>query len=376
VKTGHNIANIKEIIDLLNSLKEKGIIEIVDSRISLKKRRIEDLQTKRLLELTKLERLNLLYILGKICQDEYEWRFFHVLLKQSDEEWEKLLPLTFIKDYIRIVRELSIMRKSFLLPPHLNDSESINSEIKFGAYVILRNFLSILLEYVEQVDRLLNENKEEATLRALLYLYPFLEPFIKEKEETMLKELKDQAEEKLNQKRKTLIITLPSNDVDNLIHDILDSLFDIIIWGEKLPAMPPFNIRKVIVPGFRGIARDREIAHEFKRLADTLCNIFFKDLIQEGRSEVEIELYDLLEKLEKKINQFNEYLLKFSFIVSLVWMNDTCPFMRDSIIDSNGTELTLCKNPECFVVYHKKCLDSLLKSGVKTCPICGTPIRS
>jgi hypothetical protein len=111
-------------------------------------------------------------------------------------------------------------------------------------------------------------------------------------------------------------------------------------------------------------------------LVDMLHRRIFSDLTQGGKNVVEIDLPGLLEKLDKKIDQLGEYSLGFSFNVPLVWMNDTCPASQDSVINSDGSELVLCKNPECFVVYHKKCLDLLLKAGVSACLVCGTQIES
>jgi hypothetical protein len=88
-----------------------------------------------------------------------------------------------------------------------------------------------------------------------------------------------------------------------------------------------------------------------------------------GNREIDLQLF--LNELQKEgaIKSGDQLIVK----VSLTWMNEFCPAMQDSTIDSEGRELELCKNPECFVVYHKKCLDSLREAGVDSCLVCGKP---
>jgi len=115
------------------------------------------------------------------------------------------------------------------------------------------------------------------------------------------------------------------------------------------------------------------IVGEFvNQLAIVLHEKFFRILAQSERDKIDIDLHSMLGELIKEDHVIEEgqYIVK----ASLVWMNEYCPAMQDSIINSEGRELTICKNPECFVVYHKKCLDLLLKAGIDTCLVCGAPI--
>jgi hypothetical protein len=91
-----------------------------------------------------------------------------------------------------------------------------------------------------------------------------------------------------------------------------------------------------------------------------------------GKGIQEIDLQFVLKELqhEEAILRDDQLLVQ----VSLTWMNEFCPAMQDSTIDSDGYELELCKNPECFVVYHKKCLGYLRNAGVHSCLVCGKAI--
>jgi ABC-type enterochelin transport system substrate-binding protein len=86
---------------------------------------------------------------------------------------------------------------------------------------------------------------------------------------------------------------------------------------------------------------------------------------------LEIDLHQVLKEWQEKENVTGEdqYIIK----ASLTWINEFCPAMQDSVIESEGRELVLCNNPECFVVYHKRCLDSLRQAGVSSCLVCGLP---
>jgi hypothetical protein len=107
------------------------------------------------------------------------------------------------------------------------------------------------------------------------------------------------------------------------------------------------------------------------RLVATLHAGLLKDVTQSGQNMIEVDLNHVVEEVQKREN----YTVgeRYVLTASLIWVNEHCPAMQDSIIDSEGRELEMCRNPECFVVYHKECLESLRQAGIHSCLVCGLP---
>ena len=390
VESGRSIDDIQEIRNILNSLEKKGIIKIEDLQEVF---RAESTDSEARVRLTELDRLNLMYILGSMKDEEYERLFSQAMMQQSGEGWRGLLPLTLIQRYIAILRIISTIsyidfKHYDTLFSHIGKLRESNSLIENNLVALLQSVLSIFSKYVQYVAEIANKGIEENASIGFIYLYPFLQPFTKkiktkriasdaeleklrreiqvEKEIIsvleMLKEDMQKIErhkEKLQtlenklkdlesyQEKEIFIVTLSTTGEDT------DTIKDGLI---NLLGRPPPNLQHIV-------------GEFIDMLTVTLYAKFFKDLARNREGNIEIDLHTMLEGFKRQEHKIEgeQYLLR----VSLIWMNEYCPAMQDSIIGSEGRELTLCKNTECFVVYHKRCVDSLRRAGVDTCLVCG-----
>ena len=390
VESGMVIENIQEVKNVLNSLEKKGIVK-VDMIETITRERQSTLAVTE--KYTEIEKLNIMYILGQLKDEEYEKLFSQVLLQQSSKELSGILPLTLIQRYINIlgnyVSSMSHIDFGYyesLLPKNLELKEH-NSIIIHILTSLVQSFLSILQKYVKQVVEITNEkNIDTKELKGFIYLYPFLQPVIRK------------VKKKINVTRVDLVEKLKKEiQVEKEIINVLELLREdeqkvemhrskLRTLENKLNEIEQYEEREVFVLTLpRSAVRDlfgkppsyiQHILDEFTdQISTTLYNNFFyglvKDFYQNKRGKLEIDLHQVLKELQEKENVTGEdrYIIK----ASLTWINEFCPAMQDSVIDSEGRELVLCNNPECFVVYHKRCLDSLRQAGVHSCLVCGIP---
>jgi len=396
VKTERHTKNIQEIREILNSLEKKGIVK-VDDFVEISKTRPVDLKVEE--SFIKPESLNIMYILGKIKDEEYERRFYETLKHHPTDNLRELIPLTLIQRYIMMLKQILStashidFRRYDEILSHNDELRKLNSIIENHLVALFQNTLNILRRYIKYINEVADKNVEERILTIFIYLYPLLQPFVKrlekrkntsdmeleklkaeiqvEKEIINVLEMLKEDEQKIERHRERLrilenkldelesrskiesfAVTLPVTNHDESIKFIRGGL--VTLFGETPPTLQP-------------------IVGEFvNQLAIVLHEKFFRILAQSGRDKIDIDLHSMLGELRKEDHVIEEgqYIVK----ASLVWMNEYCPAMQDSIINSEGRELTICKNPECFVVYHKKCLDLLLKAGIDTCLVCGAPI--
>jgi len=386
VESGMVIENIQEVKNVLNSLEKKGIVR-VDMIETITRERQSTLAVTE--KYTEIEKLNIMYILGQLKDAEYEKLFSQVLLQQSSNELSGILPLTLIQRYINILGNYisSMSHIDFgyyesLLPKNLELKEH-NSIIIHILASLVQNFLSILQKYLNQVVEITNEkNIDSKELKGFIYLYPFLQSIIKK------------VKRKVNVARADLVEKMKKEiQVEKEIINVLELLREdeqkvqmhrnkLRTLENKLNEIEQYEEKEVFVLTLPSSAvRDffgkppsyiQHILDEFiDQISTTLYNNFFKNLYQNKRGKLEIDLHQVLKELQEKENVTGEdrYIIK----ASLTWINEFCPAMQDSVIDSEGRELVLCNNPECFVVYHKRCLDSLRQAGVRSCLVCGLP---
>jgi hypothetical protein len=390
VESGMVIENIQEVKNVLNSLEKKGIVK-VDMIETITRERQSTLAVTE--KYTEIEKLNIMYILGQLKDEEYEKLFSRVLLQQSGNELSGILPLTLIQRYINILgnyispmSHIDFGYYESLLPKNLELKEH-NSIIIHILASLVQSFLSILQKYVKQVVEITNEkNIDTKELKGFIYLYPFLQPIIRK------------VKKKINVTRADLVEKLKKEiQVEKEIINVLEFLREdeqkvemhrnkLRTLENKLNEIEQYEEREVFVLTLPGSAVRvlfmnlfgkpsvyiQHILDEFiDQISTALYNNFFKNLYQNKRGKLEIDLHQVLKESQEKENVTGEdrYIIK----ASLTWINEFCPAMQDSVIDSEGRELVLCNNPECFVVYHKRCLDSLRQAGVHSCLVCGIP---
>jgi hypothetical protein len=398
VEYGRSIDDIQEIRNILNSLEKKGIIRIDDLH-KISGVEFTDSEVKE--RLTELDKLNLMYILGSMKDEEYERLFSQAMMQQSSEDWKGLLPLTLIQRYIAVLRIIfTVSHIDFkhydTLFSHTSRLRELNSLIENNLAnnlaILLQSVLSILSKYVQYVAEIADRSTEEDALIRFIYFYPFLQPFTKK-----IKTKRVASEAELEKLRKEIqieeeiisVLEMLKEDVQKIkrhkerLHALEDKLRELESSQEKeiFIVTPPIAGKDIetIKNGLinllgRPPPNLQHIVDEFMNmLAVTLYAKFFKNLTPNKEGNIEIDLHRMLEGSKRQEHKIKgeQYLLR----ASLIWMNEYCPAMQDSIIGSEGRELTLCKNTECFVVYHKRCLDSLLKAGVNTCLICGLSIE-
>jgi hypothetical protein len=194
--------------------------------------------------------------------------------------------------------------------------------------------------------------------------------------ERRLSELKKLLEEK---GRITVRLTSTFYNEENIVKGLQDWVKSMIGYYENIGQN-----------GIRGYGEVKIIDSIVYRVSQLICRLL-KGLRGNPNKTIEIPLRTIsieaqkrqvLEKskVEKESNIPGSSGLvsnvgkQYRITVSLTWMNELCPALQDSVLDSKGDELVLCKNPECFVVYHKKCVDRLLQTGINQCLICGSSL--
>jgi hypothetical protein len=393
VEYGRSIDDIQEIRNILNSLEKKGIIRIDDLH-KISGVEFTDSEVKE--RLTELDKLNFMYILGSMRDEEYERLFSQAMMQQSSEDWKGLLPLTLIQRYIAMLRIIfTVSHIDFkhydTLFSHTSKLRELNSLIENNLVALLQSVLSILSKYVQYVAEIADRSTEEDALIRFIYFYPFLQPFtkkIKKKRITSDAELEKLRREIQIEKEIISVLETLKEDVQKIkrhkekLHALEDKLRELESSQEKeIFIVTPSTIGKdtnmikneLINLLGRPPPSLQHIVDEFiNTLAITLYTKFLKNLTPNKEGNIEIDLHRMLEGFKRQEHKIKgeQYLLR----ASLIWMNEYCPAMQDSIIVSEGRELTLCKNIECFVVYHKKCVDSLHRAGVNTCLVCGGSI--
>jgi len=390
------IENISEVKNILTSLENKGIIAI-ERMETIKHQKQNTLSETKAFD--EVEKLNIKYILGQLTDSEYE-KLFAKSLNRSQNESSFLLPLTLIQKYLYSIKNHLIATSSIdldyynqlLLFPYL---KNYNSSIIESSTAFTNSILTILWEYIKNVKNIIdNCDMAIKDTKLFIYLHPFVLPFIKkvkkkvylsgseqveqikkeiqiEKEIIGVLELLKEDEQKiklhvsrLNELEKRLkelekyeerevYILIPNTDEGDTFS--MEGLF-INLFGRS----PPYMAN--ILREFTYVLYSLMLDHLFGKTHDS------------GMRNREIDLQPVINELqtEEAIKRDDRLLVH----VSLTWMNEFCPAMQDSTIDSDGYELELCKNPDCFVVYHKKCLDYLRNAGVHSCLICGKVIES
>jgi hypothetical protein len=388
------IENISEVKNVLTSLENKGIITIERMETIQHQKQNTLSETK---AFNEVEKLNIMYILGQLTDSEYE-KLFAQAINHLQNESSFLLPLTLIQKYLYSIKNHLIATSSIdldyynqlLLLPYL---KKYNSSITESSITFTNSILTVLWEYIKYVKNLL-DNCDTAIkdTKLFIYCYPFVLPFIKK----IKKKVYFSRSEQLEQIRKEIQIEKEIIGVLELLKEdeqkIKLHISKLNELEKRLKELEKYEDREVyvlipIADGGDTFSMEGLLTILFGRPPPYLANILreftyvlyslmldhlFGKTHDSGMSNREIDLQSVLNELqtEETINRDNRLLVQ----VTLTWMNEFCPAMQDSIIDSDGYELELCKNPECFVVYHKKCLDYLRNAGVHSCLICGKVI--
>ncbi len=390
VESGESLENIQEVIKVMNSLEMKGIIKIDDLlEVSGADYTSPVAQQK----LTETEKLNLVYILGNMTGEEYEKLFSESLAQQSSEGRKGVLPITIINRFLLMLKLLAVMRHiNFKLYDTLlaynSELRELKSLIEDDLAALNQKLLGILLKYMRYVEEIIDKNDSDTTLIGFLYLYPFLRPFtkkVKMKKMASDKELEKLRKEIQVEKEIVYILEMLKEDAMKIERhkEKLQTL------EEKLKTLESSQEKRIFIVTLPGAARGTDtikdelkkllgrpapdlqnVVNEFMNILNTILYKVFKDITPDKEGRIKIDLHRMLEKLQTQEHKIKEE--RYQLRVFLSWMNEHCPVMQDSIIDSAGRELILCKNPECFVVYHERCLDTLRKSGCYTCLVCGS----
>jgi|GEM_PF-3220705 len=416
------LLDIEEFKNLLSSLEKKGIIKLKEF-LEVKSGR-EEATTPEITDPLKLiTSLNLLFIAGYVDDEEYD-KCFHEIISSIKGDIYYFAPLTLIERFFFWTLSLKAL---------LYDLSKINSYVDLTS--IVESLSSYMNMYLDSVKILISENSQEELEILTAYLYPFLKPFIQEasskqssqaklvefkvtkfnaditemdkimkdmkvEEEvinvlTMLEEsyekimrhklrlqdLERRLEElqKIMKEKGRITIQLTSTfyNEENIIRDLRNWVNSLIGYYE--------NIDENKIRGYGEIKIIDSIVYRISQLIYRLL----KGLRGNPNKTIEIPLRMISMEAHKRQPLEKSKVEKESSIsdsrglvgnvgkhyriaVPLTWMNDLCPALQDSVLDSNGDELMLCKNPECFVVYHKNCVDKLLQTGINQCLICNS----
>jgi hypothetical protein len=396
-KDGTIVENINEVKNILTSLENKGII-VIDQIETIPK---QDQEQKPITEkngLDEIEKLNIMYILGRLSDSEYEKSFANALSKLSREGSPLVLPLTLIKKYLNLINDhlAAISNVNFtcydeiMLKPELKKS---NFTIMASSATFISNILNILREYIDQVKNIVgNSGTSYHETKIFIYLYPFIQPFVekvrKRVNATEGKQIEQIKKEIQIEKEIISVLELLKEDERKIephrrkLRELKNELKDLKKYEERevyvlIPALKKgktFSTEDLLVNMFG--KPPEYIMDTLREFTNVLHSTVVNHLLgntrkgREGKWEIDLQL--ALDELQRGYIKIGDQLI---VKVSLTWMNEFCPAMQDSTIDSEGRELELCKNPECFVVYHKKCLESLREAGVHSCLVCGKPIR-
>jgi hypothetical protein len=390
------IENISEVKNILISLQNKGIITIERMETTNHQKQNTLSETKMFNE---IEKLNIQYILAQLTDSEYEELFAKTMNRLKNES-SFLLPLTLIQKYLYLIKNHLITTSNInldsynqlLLFPHL---KKYNSSITESSVAFTNSILIVLQEYIKYVKILLdNSDTTFKDTMLFIFLYPFILPFIKK----VKKKVYLSVSEHLEQLKKEIQIEKEIIGVLKLLKEderkIKAHISRLNELEKRLKELEKYEEREVyiLIPSEdegETFSADALLTTLFGSPPPHLANILreftymlyslmldhlFGKTHASGKGIQEIDLQFVLKELqhEEAILRDDQLLVQ----VSLTWMNEFCPAMQDSTIDSDGYGLELCKNPDCFVVYHKKCLDYLRNAGVHSCLICGKLIES
>jgi len=422
--------DIEEFKNLLSSLEKRGIIKLKEfSEIGGS---VEEATTPEIVDPLKLiTSLNLLFIAGYIGSEEYE-KYFHEVISSVKGDVYKLVPLTLIErfffwilslkfllydlskinsyvDLTSIIESLSSYMNLYLDSVEILISENSREELEILTaylYPFLKPFIqeasfeqssqARLIEFkvTKQemdiglvskrsiLDKIMKDIKiEEEVINVLTMIGENYEKIMRHKLrlqdlERRLSELQKLLEEK---GRITVRLTSTFYNEENIVKGLQDWVKSMIGYYENIGQN-----------GIRGYGEVKIIDSIVYRVSQLICRLL-KGLRGNPNKTIEIPLRTIsieaqkrqvLEKskVEKESNIPSSSGLvsnvgkQYRITVSLTWMNELCPALQDSVLDSKGDELVLCKNPECFVVYHKKCVDRLLQTGINQCLICGSSL--
>jgi hypothetical protein len=416
-KNEKGVENIRDIRDVLNSLEKKGILKVDELRVlkseqntsGVMRRNTEsgDMELMRLPKdqrYAELEKLNTMYIIGQIKGEEYERLFSQISMQQTTRNAGTLVPLTLIQSYITILKR--VLSAARIIPDferydsilhYDNELRKLNTmfenNIVAFSTVCVKSIVDVLSVYLQRVNEIIatSSESEESKSTAFIYLYPFVQPFVeKGKKEVIV--WKDDNADKL----------IKEIQIENEIISVLEALKEdrrkikahedkLKILEHKLNELREYKTRDIYylkVPtdlknalmyllGVRSSTKTStfnaflSVEGLVDRLVATLHAGLLKDVTQSGQNMIEVDLNHVVEEVQKREN----YTVgeRYVLTASLIWVNEHCPAMQDSIIDSEGRELEMCRNPECFVVYHKECLESLRQAGIHSCLVCGLP---
>lgn len=398
------IRNIGEVKEILNSLERKGIIKIEEVfEPSMQKR--EDKVSEGGKNYKELEKINLLYILGEIDAVEYEKRFYESSLKTEIENKRDIIPLTSIERYISISRllhtALTIINSEWSRrDSQFTDPENLESLIRRSASQILEKTFSMFFRYLQAVKKVVEARPEKMFL-IFIYLYPFLRNLIDEKKTLINKKERMKILNEMEELKKSIevekeiinVLKMLNEDEQKIrmhqdkLHALENKFHEISARVEKEGLVVKFQrsgtsfdwIKDKLMMTLGGI--HSEHGSDLGRFIDDLSDLLYSEIFKKTLfvtlqdrdllyNELHLPVHEILGESVTMGSEKDYYFLK----VSLIWVNDLCPVMLDSIMESNGKELSMCKNPECFVVYHRKCIEKLLKTNVATCLVCGSPI--
>jgi len=383
----HGVKSIDEVKEILNSLERKGIIRLEEFKAPAKKRVVTDLEGGE--KDRQLEELNTRYALKEIDAKQYEEKFYKLFSHAESSEIKAFIPLTLLETYLYLLKRFFHIL-SFIQPSREARFENLRSLIEKNVSQISGEIIKILREYAEAVKERADK-KQDATI-VFVNLYPFLKDLIEGASLFQVKNQKEIAAEienvkaSINVEREIINVLrmLKENEqkinahvhrlqtlenrlrelesqiqVKNLTMRFSREIVDINLIRNKL-LMSFGEVPPICRPMVMGLVED---------LAGLLHNVLSKE-VHRGKGA---EYYEVnLGKMIMESEEIKED--RCTIKVSLIWVNESCPVTLDSIIESDGKELTMCKNPECFVVYHKKCLEVLLQTGVDKCLVCGHPI--
>lgn len=352
---------------VLALLEEKGIIRVKGSKIEEETRPITSEETD---PLSEIRRLNLMFIInqyleGDLREDEYERKFNEVVKKISSERGHERIPLI---PLTRINRLLEIMRLALL-------------DLSLG-YPDLRELSDLIREKLASYVNFVKDNLEigSSEISLFAYLYPFIKPLIGFKKEFGDPKQIESVEREIRTEKEIIHVL---KDVLNEGGEVmrrhqarLESLY------QRLDTLKKDVRLSVDVRGNLDMWNEdrlRELLRSFLINDDQLINEIFEPisllikLMRDGRKP-RIPLSKLQEDLGRaiKVGGGSEGLGEV-INVELLWMNDECPIMQDSILESGGDELYLCPNRDisCLTVYHKKCVEILRNAGNARCLVCG-----
>lgn len=392
------IKNIKEVKEILNSLERKGIIKIEEMlEHSEQKREAEILERGG--NYRELERINLLYILSKIDALEYEKKFYELSSEIQAEGKRDIIPLTTIEKYISILKSLHEILK--LVNPELSkrnsqftNLENLELMIQRNVSQILEKIFNVFFRYLQAIKRKI-EARPEKLVSIFIYLHPFLRDLIDEKKTLIHEKERRKILGEMEELKKSIEL---EKEVINVLKMLNEDEHKIRMHQDRLRALENKFGEMSVRVGEEGLVvrfpssamsfdwiknklmvtlgvTQSECDPDLERFIDDLSNLLYSEISKftipsKGDLMYHLPVHGILGEDITKRSEEDHCLLK----VSLTWINDLCPIMLDSIIESDGRELTICRNLECFVVYHKRCLEKLLRTGANNCLVCNSPI--